>query len=145
MQQPADIQEGFTLLEALISLVFSAMIAVVVLQLLGTDMIQSRRIIMRNEQSSNIYKAYRMFADEAAHASGSADERHAGNLVITSNGLMVKDGSRSQALYLWTEGTASLAYSSDGQTWRPKTTRAENEILRFTWKDGSREITWLQP
>lgn len=145
MQQRADIQEGFTLLEALISLTFSAMIAVVALQLLGTDMIQSRRIISRNEESSNIYKAYRVFADEAARVGGPADERHAGNLVITSNSLMVKDGSRSQTLYLWKAGKASLAYSSDGQTWRPKTTRAENEILRFTWKDGSREITWLQP
>jgi type II secretory pathway component PulJ len=145
MRQFANPQEGFTILEALIGLLFSAMIAVAVLQLLGTDMIQSRRIISRNEESSKLSKAFRVFADEATRASGQANDRNAGNLVITPNGLMVNEGSQPQPLYLWKDGKASLAYSSDGRTWRPATARAENEMIRFTWSDGVREIVWFQP
>lgn len=145
MRRSRDRDQGFTVLEALIGLMFSALLAVVVLQLLGNDAALTRRVIAVNEDMAAISRARRTFLDEAARASGPASARQVGKLVIAANRLLVVEGGQQRPLYEWSKGQASFSFTKDGRAWRSSTDAAEQDIKRFVWTDGGREIVWWQP
>ncbi|MCW1400935.1 hypothetical protein OKA06_00845 [Novosphingobium sp. MW5] len=145
MNHLADLDDGFTLLEALISLLFSALLAVVVLQLLGADTLQTRRFITRNEDADSSVNAQRVFIEEAGRVRGPASGTKAGKLSIQSNHLILRDDGAETTLYTWRSGRAEFAYSRDGRLWLSATPQAEYGVIRFVWTDGNREVSWWTP
>jgi type II secretory pathway pseudopilin PulG len=137
-------EQGFTLLEAMLAMLVGAAFMALLFQLLSADAIQTRGLIARNQKAVGLLQAHRQFLQAAATARGPGTRTLAGDLEITGNQLVTtRPGGR--ALLGWSRGEGRLDYSQDGRSWSARTNDAGTAIVRFTWRDGRRELVWIAP
>lgn len=145
MQHLRNSEAGFSLIEALVALAISAALMVLIIDLLTTDTLQTRRFVNRSEQAVQQMQAVRAFRAAAGVAEGIGTDRQAGGLRISQNRLVVINPDGVQTLFEWTGGTGALAYSGDGQVWRATSESVADDAIRFMWREGGAEQVWLEP
>jgi prepilin-type N-terminal cleavage/methylation domain-containing protein len=138
-------ERGFSLLEALVVVAVSAALLGLVVDVLSSDALQTRRFVSRSEAAVEMAQGRRAFAMAAPTLRGSGTDKAAGNLRIEAGRLVLVSGQSVQTLWRWENGRAAFAYSEDGVSWRPVSSNVTADSIRFTWQDRGREMQWLVP
>ena len=142
---PSHHETGFSLLEALIGLAFSAALMALVIDALGTDAKQNRMFVSRSDQAVQHIRGKRTFTTLAAQAKGQATSQQVGALRISGQRLVSSHRSTPEVLMEWADGKGQLSYSTDGQRWRSSTVDAGPDLVRFSVEGNKSAIVWIAP
>lgn len=138
-------EQGFTLIEVLIGLAVTAALLALIVDLLTADSLQSRRFMSRGEAAVEKLQARRIFATEAARATGLASARELGALRILPDALVLQRAGKAQTILRWEAARASFSYSNDGSIWRGTSNDADSDMVRFTLQQGGQSRVWIAP
>lgn len=138
-------EQGFSLIEALIGLAVAAALLALIVDLVATDRLQSRRFMSRGEAAVEQLQARRIFLSEAARATGPANARELGALRILPDALVLQRAGETRTILRWEAGRASFAYSKDGSIWRGTSNDASREMARFSLRHGEQSRVWVAP
>lgn len=142
---PSHHEAGFSLLEALIGLAFSAALLALVIDALGTDAKQNRMFVSRSDQAVQHIRGRRAFNTLAAQATGEGSSKQVGELRISDQQLLSSRHSVPEVLLEWEAGSGQLSYSTDGQRWRSSTVDAGPDLIRFSLSGNKTTILWIAP
>lgn len=142
---PSHHEAGFSLLEALIGLAFSAALLALVIDALGTDAKQNRMFVSRSDQAVQHIRGRRAFNTLAAQATGQGSSKQVGELRISDQQLLSSRHSVPEVLLEWEAGSGQLSYSTDGQRWHSSTVNAGPDLIRFSVNGNKSTIIWIAP
>jgi hypothetical protein len=136
---------GFVLYEVLVGLLISAALAVLLLQLIASEMAQSQRLVRRNSDALALSHARRTFLAEAGRSRGEADATAIGRLRIIGNQLVLRQAGRSWPIHTWQTGQGRFAFGGPGAAAIRATEDVTRDTARFVWSDGAVEMVWIAP
>lgn len=142
---PGHHEAGFSLLEALIGLAFSAALLALVIDALGTDATQNRMFVSRSDKAVQHIRGKRTFNTLAAQAKGQGTSQQVGELRISGQRLLSSRRGTPEVLLEWAAGKGQLSYSPDGQRWRSSTVDAGPDLIRFTVEGSIATTAWIAP